>query len=336
MMVLNYQRRAWMAIYGAETTTDEILEGLDLNGRHFMITGASSGLGEESARALSNAGATVTMLARNQDKLDAAVERIKTNVPMAGIQTGIVDLADLSSIRSYAEGFLQKETTIDVLINNAGIMACPFMQTKDGYEMQFGTNHIGHFLLTNLLMPAILKGQSPRIINLSSAGHTHSDVNLEDPNYEKTEYNAWESYGRSKSANIHFTRELVRRYESELQSFAVHPGVIITELGRHLTPELMEEMVERVKARSTSSSEAKETGGLPFKSMEAGAATQVWAATTSDLEENNGAYLGDCQVGVEGGNPSENGYLPYIYNEETAKELWALSEQLVQQEFLSN
>ena len=325
-----------MKIYGAETTTDEVLEGISLQGRHFMVTGASSGLGEETVRALSSAGAKVTMVARNSDKLDAAADRIRTSVPTTDLQTGLVDLADLSSIRSYAEEYLQEAAPIDVLINNAGVMACPFMTTKDGFEMQFGTNHLGHFLLTNLLMPAIRSGQNPRIINLSSAGHTHSDVSLDDPNFETSEYNAWESYGRSKSANIHFTREIVRRYGDVIRSFAVHPGVILTELGRHLTPELMEEMVERVKARSTSSAEAKETGGLPFKSMEAGAATQVWAATTDDLEGNNGAYLGDCKVGVEGGNPSENGYLPYIYNEDTAKALWSLSEQMVQQEFPSS
>ena len=325
-----------MKIYGAETTTDEVLEGISLQGRHFMVTGASSGLGEETVRALSSAGAKVTMVARNSDKLDAAADRIRRSVPTTDLQTGLVDLADLSSIRSYAEEYLQEAAPIDVLINNAGVMACPFMTTKDGFEMQFGTNHLGHFLLTNLLMPAIRSGQNPRIINLSSAGHTHADVSLDDPNFEPSEYNAWESYGRSKSANIHFTREIVRRYGDVIRSFAVHPGVILTELGRHLTPELMEEMVERVKARSTSSAEAKETGGLPFKSMEAGAATQVWAATTDDLEENNGAYLGDCKVGVEGGNPSVNGYLPYIYNEDTAKALWSLSEQMVQQEFPSS
>ena len=325
-----------MKIYGAETTTDEVLEDVSLQGRHFMVTGASSGLGEETVRALSSAGAKVTMVARNLDKLHAAADRIRKSVPTTDLQTGLVDLADLSSIRSYAEEYLQEAAPIDVLINNAGVMACPFMTTNDGFEMQFGTNHLGHFLLTNLLMPAILSGQNPRIINLSSAGHTHADVSLDDPNFETSEYNAWESYGRSKSANIHFTRELVRRYGDEIRSFAVHPGVILTELGRHLTPELMEEMVERVKARSESSAEAKETGGLPFKSMEAGAATQVWAATTDDLEGNNGAYLGDCKVGVEGGNPSENGYLPYIYNEDTAKALWSLSEQMVQQEFPSS
>ena len=325
-----------MNIYGAETTTDEVLEGVSLQGRHFMVTGASSGLGEETVRALSSAGAKVTMVARNSGKLNAAADRIRTSVPTSDLQTGLVDLADLSSIRSYAEEYLQEAAPIDVLINNAGVMACPFMTTNDGFEMQFGTNHLGHFLLTNLLMPAILSGQNPRIINLSSAGHTHADVSLDDPNFETSEYNAWESYGRSKSANIHFTRELVRRYGDEIRSFAVHPGVILTELGRHLTPELMEEMVERVKARSESSAEAKETGGLPFKSMEAGAATQGWAATTDDLEGNNGAYLGDCKVGVEGGNPSENGYLSYIYNEDTAEALWSLSEQMVQQEFPSS
>ena len=249
------------------------------------------------------------------------------------MKTGIADLSDQQSIRDYAQGFLATGETIDVLINNAGVMVCPFGKTADGIEMQFGTNHIGHFLLTNLLMPAILAGANPRIVNLSSAGHTHSDVNLDDPNFEKSEYNAWESYGRSKSANIHFTQEIVRRYGDRIQSFAVHPGVIMTELGRHLTPELMNEMTERVKSRATSSSEAKETGALPFKSVEAGAATQVWASVTENLSENNGAYLGDCQVGVEGGNPSESGYLPYIFNKDTAEALWSLSEKLVKQEF---
>ena len=249
------------------------------------------------------------------------------------MNTGIVDLSDQQSIRDYAQEFLATGVTIDVLINNAGVMVCPYSKTVDGIEMQFGTNHIGHFLLTNLLMPAILAGTNPRIVNLSSAGHTHSDVNLDDPNFEKCEYNAWESYGRSKSANIHFTQEIVHRYGDRIQSFAVHPGVIMTELGRHLTPELMSEMTERVKSRSTSSSEAKETGALPFKSVEAGAATQVWASVTEDLSENNGAYLGDCQLGVEGGNPSESGYLPYIFNRDTAEALWSLSEELVKQEF---
>ena len=322
-----------MTSYGPETTTDEVLLDHDLTGRHFMITGASSGLGEESSRALAQAGATVTMLARNQSKLDKAIERIKSTNPSAVLKTGIADLSDQQSIRDYAQGFLATGETIDVLMNNAGVMVCPFGKTADGIEMQFGTNHIGHFLLTNLLMPAILSGANPRIVNLSSAGHTHSDVNLDDPNFEKSEYNAWESYGRSKSANIHFTQEIVRRYGDRIQSFAVHPGVIMTELGRHLTPELMNEMTERVKSRATSSSEAKETGALPFKSVEAGAATQVWASVTENLSENNGAYLGDCQVGVEGGNPSESGYLPYIFNRHTAEALWSLSEKLVKQEF---
>lgn len=322
-----------MASYGPDTTTEEVLRGHDLTRRHFMITGASSGLGEESSRALAQAGATVTMLARNPQKLENAIERIRSSNPSAQLNTGIADLSDQESIRNYAEEFLSTGATVDVLINNAGVMVCPFSKTADGIEMQFGTNHIGHFLLTNLLMPAILAGDNPRIINLSSAGHTHSDVNLNDPNFEESEYNAWESYGRSKSANIHFTQEIVRRFGDHIQSFAVHPGVILTDLGRHLTPELMNEMTERVKSRSTSSSEAKESGALPFKSIQAGAATQVWAATTNDLKGKNGAYLGDCQVGIEGGNPSESGYLPYIFNTETAEALWSLSENLVNQRF---
>ena len=322
-----------MATYGPDTTTEEVLRGHDLSGRHFMVTGASSGLGEESSRALAQAGATVTLLARDPKKLENAIDRIKSSNPSANLNTGIADLSDQRSIRNYAEEFLATGASIDVLINNAGVMVCPFSKTADGIEMQFGTNHIGHFLLTNLLLPVILIGDNPRIVNLSSAGHTHSDVNLEDPNFEESEYNAWESYGRSKSANVHFTQEIVRRYGDRIQSFAVHPGVILTELGRHLTPDLMNEMTERVKSRSSSSSEAKKTGALPFKSIQAGAATQVWAAITEDLKEYNGAYLGDCQIGIEGGNPSESGYLPYIFNRKTAEALWVLSENFVNQKF---
>jgi NAD(P)-dependent dehydrogenase (short-subunit alcohol dehydrogenase family) len=320
--------------YDAETTTDQILDGLDLSGRRFVVTGSSSGLGEESARALAAAGATVTMLARNPEKNDAAAARIREAVPDADLELGTVDLTDLSSIRSFAADYVAQHDAIDVLINNAGVMVCPFGRTADGFETQFGTNHLGHFLLTALLMPAIRQGDAPRVVNLSSGGHSISDVDLDDPNYESTEYDAWSAYGRSKTANALFTKELARRHGDELLTFAVHPGVVMTELGRHMDEELMAQMMERMRQRSGDDNESESSGsGVQIKAVEQGAATQIWAATAPELADHNGAYLGDCQLGVAGGNASHNGYEPYLDDADSAARLWTLSEELVGQSF---
>ena len=318
--------------YDAETTTNDILDGLDLTGRRFVVTGASSGLGEESTRALAAHGARVTMLARNPEKNEAAAARVREAVPDADLELGTVDLADLASIRSFAAEYLSEHEAIDVLINNAGVMVCPFGRTADGFETQFGTNHLGHFLLTALLMPALLKGDAPRVVNLSSGGHSISDVDLDDPNYESTDYDAWMAYGQSKTANALFTKELARRHGDHVLTYAVHPGVIQTELGRHLTEELMAQMMERMQQRASGSGES-EGGGMQIKSVEQGAATQLWAATAPELAAHNGAYLGDCQLGLSGGNPSHNGYAPYVDDEAHAAELWTISEELVGQAF---
>lgn len=320
--------------YDAETTTDQILDGLDLSGRRFVVTGSSSGLGEESARALASAGATVTMLARNPEKNAAAAARVREAVPDAELELGTVDLADLSSIRSFAADYVARHDAIDVLVNNAGVMVCPFGRTADGFETQFGTNHLGHFLLTALLMPAIRKGDAPRVVNLSSGGHSISDIDLDDPNYESTEYDAWSAYGRSKTANALFTKELARRHGDELLTFAVHPGVVMTELGRHMDEELMAQMMERMRQRSGDDSESESSGsGVQIKAVDQGAATQIWAATSPELIDHNGAYLGDCQLGVAGGNASHNGYEPYLDDADKAARLWTLSEELVGEAF---
>ena len=319
-----------MAPYGNDTTTEEILDGIDLTGRRFVVTGASSGLGAESTRALAAHGAFVTMLARSPEKNEAAAAAVRESVPDARLELGTVDLADLSSIRAFADRYRRDHDAIDVLMNNAGVMACPFGHTADGFEMQFGTNHLGHFLLTGLLVPAILAGTEPRIVNLSSAAHSISDVDLDDPNFETTEYDPWGSYGRSKTANVLFTRELARRLGPEgVLSFAVHPGGIMTNLGRHLDEELINQMMERSKARAEAAGNA--AGEFRFKSVEAGAATQVWAATAPELVDHNGAYLGDCQLGVEGADPGGNGFVSYILDDDKARRLWTLSEQLVGQ-----
>jgi len=321
-----------MTSYGAATTTDEILRGIDLSGRRFVITGAASGLGEESTRALASRGAQVTMLARDAEKNAAAAERVRSAVPDADLELGVVDLASFASIREFAAGYLADHDAIDVLINNAGVMACPYATTADGFEMQFGTNHLGHFLLTALLFDAIMAGDQPRVVNLSSAGHSISDVRLDDVNFDTDDYDAWLAYGRSKTANALFSRGLAQRYgDRGVRSYSVHPGVIMTNLGRHLTAELMEQMVERARARAQDLGN-NTSGDLSFKSAEAGAATQIWAAV-ADIPDQNGAYLADCQIGVEGANPSETGFVGYLLDDTTTDGLWTLSEELVGQHF---
>jgi len=320
--------------FGRGTTTEEVLEGMDLTGRRFVITGAASGLGRESARALAAHGASVTLVARSPERAEGAVAEVGAMVPGADLEAGVADLGDLESIRAFASSYLAGHPTLDVLVNNAGVMACPMGRTVDGFETQFGTNHLGHFLLTALLYPALQAGEHPRVVTLTSAGHSRADVDLEDPNFERTEYSAWVAYGQAKTANALFARELARRAGAgRLLSFAVHPGVIATDLGRHLTDDLVHDMVEFARRRSASAGSTGESHGLQFKSVEAGAATQVWAATTADLADHNGAYLADCGVGVLGADPGANGFRPYLLDDEHALALWALSERLVGQRF---
>ncbi len=314
--------------FDKESTTDDVLDGLDLSDRRFVVTGAASGLGEESTRALAAHGASVLMLARDPAKNDEAAARIRAEVPDADLSLDVVDLADLASIRSFAGRFIDGGNAIDVLINNAGVMACPFGHTADGFETQFGTNHLGHFELTRLLQPAVLDGVQPRIVILSSAGHGIADVDLDDPNFEHTDYDAWISYGQSKSANALHALALARRLADDgVLAYSVHPGVIMTNLGRHLNDELMQQMLDRTAARAAATGESGETGGLQFKTIPQGAATQIWAATSPDIAENSGSYLADCALGVPGGG--SNGAAPYITDESRAHELWALSERLL-------
>jgi NAD(P)-dependent dehydrogenase (short-subunit alcohol dehydrogenase family) len=325
--------------FGSTTTTDEVLDGVDLAGRRVVITGAATGLGRESARAVAAHGAAVTVLARSTERAADAAAAVAELVPGADVEPGVVDLGDLSTVRAFADGFVASHDAVDVLMNNAGVMACPFGRTADGFETQFGTNHLGHFLLTALLAPALLRADAPRVVTLSSAGHSRADVDLVDPNFETTEYSAWVAYGRSKTANALFARELARRGGPlGLRSFSVHPGGIVTDLGRHLTEELLAEMMafaeERAPAGHDGRRDADAGPGITWKSVEAGAATQVWAATAPELANHNGAYLADCGLGVLGGNPGTNGFMPYLLDDEHATELWELSERLVGQRFV--
>jgi NAD(P)-dependent dehydrogenase (short-subunit alcohol dehydrogenase family) len=323
-----------MSAFSRDTTTDEVLDGMDLSGRRFVITGAAGGLGRESVRALAAHGASVTLVARSTERAEGAVAEVGAMVRRADLEPGVADLGDLDSIRAFADSYLAGHEALDVLINNAGVMACPFGHTADGFETQFGTNHLGHFLLTALLYPALRAGEQSRVVTLTSAGHSRADIDLEDPNFERTEYSPWIAYGQAKTANALFARELARRAgPSGLLSFAVHPGGIITDLGRHLTDDLINEMADFARRRSAASSESGEPRDVHFKTVEAGAATQVWAATTSELAGHNGAYLVDCGLGVLGADPGVNGFMPYLLDDEHAAALWELSERLVGQRF---
>lgn len=310
-----------MSSFSRESTAEEVVGGLDLSGQVFMITGTTSGLGEESARVLAGRGARVVMLARDPEKNDEAAERIRSSVPEADLSTHQMDLADLASVASFAAEAADQYDRIDVLMNNAGVMCCPFGHTADGFEMQFGTNHLGHFALTARLLPLLRQADQPRVVTLSSGGHRISDVDLDDPNFEHTDYDPWVSYGRSKTANVHFAAELAQRFGDELVSVSVHPGAIPTKLGRHMTKEMIEGMRARAKASSSSGQ------GLQYKTLESGAATQVWGATAPEMADHNGKYLADCNVAEPGSG--ETGYAPHIYNPATEAALWELSERLV-------
>ena len=319
------EERVGVSKFDRDSTVDEVLDGVDLSGKVFVVTGSSSGLGEESARGLAARGAHVAMAARDAVKNAEAVERIRASVPDADLSVLELDLADLASVARFAEQAADVIDRVDVLLNNAGVMACPEGRTADGFETQFGTNHLGHFALTVRLMPLLRTAQKPRVVTLSSGGHRISDVDLDDPNFETTPYDAWVAYGRSKSANAHFAAELARRAGEPMLSFSVHPGAIVTRLGRHLTPELTEALMAR--ARASASRQGSSGGGMRFKSVEAGAATQVWAATSLGAAAHNGEYFADCGPTAPG--PGEQGYEPWIDNAATAGRLWELSERLV-------
>jgi NAD(P)-dependent dehydrogenase (short-subunit alcohol dehydrogenase family) len=310
-----------MTSFGANSTTDDVLAGVDLRGRRFFVTGASTGLGEETTRSLAAHGAAVTMAVRDLDRGAAAAGRIRATVPDADLDVRELELASLVSVRACAEGFLADHDRLDVLVNNAGVMACPFGTTADGFELQFGTNHLGHFLLANLLAPALVATSPARIVSLSSRGHRFSDVDLEDPNFEHTPYDPWVGYGRAKTANVLFAIGFDHRFADRgVRAFAVHPGSIGTELGRHLTDESLATLV----ASMPPGQEVK------WKSVPQGAATSVWAATAAELDGRGGLYLENCGIAEPTDDPAAAvGVRPYALDPARAAALWELSERLV-------
>ena len=319
-----------MSPFGFDSTADEVLAGKNLSGRTILATGGYSGLGQETARALAVKGAHLILSGRDATKLSATADEIATATG-AKVDTLVCDLASLESIRAAGEEARARFGHIDILINNAGIMAAPMGRTADGFETQFGTNHLGHFLLTRELMPLIEKGSAPRIVNLSSRGHHLSGVDFEDPNYHQRAYDKWQAYGQSKTANVLFTRGLEDRFAAKgIHAFAVHPGGIQTNLGRHMTEQDREWMIERMKRLAQENPDAPPRG---FKTIPQGAATTVWAATADELEGRGGLYLEDCHVAaIDDADPS-GGVRSYALDRPNADRLWALSEELVGERF---
>src|SRR6201998_848984 len=234
-------------VFGATSTTDEVLSGVNLQGKRVLVTGVSAGIGVETARSLAAHGAHVVGAARDLTKAEAATAQVRRDATQnrGSFQLVELDLANLKSVRNCTEQLLAKGEPFDLVIANAGVMATPFGHTTDGFETQFGTNHLGHFLLINRIAPLLRKGG--RLINLSSSGHRFGDADLDDPNFERTPYEPFVAYGRSKTANILFAVEFDSRHRSRgVRATAVHPGGIQTELGRHLDPGILQGMIDQM------------------------------------------------------------------------------------------
>jgi NAD(P)-dependent dehydrogenase (short-subunit alcohol dehydrogenase family) len=315
--------------YGATSTTDEVLRGINLSGKRVLVTGVSAGLGVETARALAAHGAQVVGAARDLSKAQAATEQVRAQAADGGsLDLVQLDLASLDSVRRCADGLLAAGKSFDLMIANAGVMACPKGATVDGFETQFGTNHLGHFVLVNRIASLLRTGS--RLVNLSSAGHRYADVDLEDPNFEHTPYDEFIAYGRSKSANVLFAVEFDRRHKSRgVRATAVHPGGIRTELSRHLTPEMREKLIAQINA-----SQPKGAPPFSYKSIPQGAATSVWAACVADAEAIGARYCEDCHVAEVVSTPGlRGGVRAYALDPQRAQALWQKSEEMVGERF---
>ncbi|OBE95647.1 SDR family NAD(P)-dependent oxidoreductase [Mycobacterium sp. 852002-10029_SCH5224772] len=297
-------------------TAYEVVEGIDLSGKTCVITGASSGLGRESARALAAAGAHVIMAARNREALAETAAWIAAEVPRARTSTVLLDLTTLSSVRAAAVAIGEITPVVDVLMNNAGVMFTPPGRTQDGFELQIGTNHFGHFELTRLLVPRLAAAGDARVVILSSGGHIMADADFEDLNWERREYDKFAAYGAAKTANILHALEADRRLQDAgIRAYAVHPGTVATALARYMS---RSDFSQLRKFTAENSSEPSD-GFLDFVMPEQGAATQVWAAISPQLADRGGLYLEACAIGEAA---------PHARDPQRAAELWELSEKL--------
>lgn len=324
-----------VSVFGATSTTDEVLSGVNLQGKRILVTGVSAGLGVETARSLVAHGAQVVGAARDLAKAEMATAQVRKDSAVNGGSFEMVelDLASLKSVRACADKLLKKGEPFDVVIANAGVMATPFGQTLDGFETQFGTNHLGHFVFVNRIAPLIRVGG--RLINLSSAGHRYSNVDLQDPNFERTPYEPFVAYGRSKTANILFAVAFDKRHRGRgVRAAAVHPGGIKTELGRYADPGRIEKVVAQINEQLA----AQGKGPFQWKTIPQGAATSVWAGVVASADEIGGRYCENCHVGNIVPDDAtitaiSEGVRAYALDPTTAEALWKKSEEMVGESF---
>src|SRR6202167_2605764 len=323
--------KAW----GATSTADEVLSGIDLHGKRILVTGVSAGIGVETARALAAHGAQVVGAARDVEKAEAATAQVRKDAAANGGSFELValDLGSLKSVRACADELLTRGEPFDVVIANAGVMATPFGHTADGFETQFGTNHLGHFVLVNRVAPLICAGG--RLINLASSGHRFSNVDLNDLNFQRTAYDPFVAYGRSKTANILFAVAFDQRHRGRgVRAAAVHPGGIRTELGRHMDAAQLQKMVDQMNQQLAAEGKAP----FQWKTIPQGAATSVWAGFIAPADEVGGCYCENCHVGTIVPddaviNAISEGVRAYALDPDNAEALWQKSEELVGESF---
>jgi NAD(P)-dependent dehydrogenase (short-subunit alcohol dehydrogenase family) len=323
------------ANFGAKSTTEDVLAGIELKGKRILVTGVSAGLGVETARALVAHGANVAGAARDLEKAKRATSEVSKAAAETGARFELVelDLASLKSVRAATDKLVADGRLFEVIIANAGVMATPFGKTEDGFETQFGTNHLGHFVFVNRIAKLIKDGG--RLVNLSSSGHRFSDVDLNDPNFDTTPYEPFVAYGRSKTANVLFAIEFDRRHRDRgVRATAVHPGGIATELARYMPEGAIEAWFQQIQEQRAAAGEPP----FEFKSIPQGAATSVWAGVVASADEVGGKYCEDCQVGElipadSQVNASGRGVRAYALEPEKAKALWKKSEEMVGEAF---
>ncbi len=312
--------------FGARSTALEVAKGVSLAGKTAIVTGGASGLGLETSRALASVGALLTLAVRNLEQGRAAAKALSAEFPAAKISIALLDLSDLASVAKFAADWQAAGKPLDILINNAAIMACPLTRTAQGWEAQFATNHLGHFALATAVLPALQKAAAAhgdaRVVCLSSTGHKISGIDFDDIHYERREYNKWKAYGQAKSANALFALGLHLKYGGQgITANAVHPGGIMTGLQKFLP---IEEM------RAMGWLKADDTPLDIFKSPAQGASTSVWAATSPLLKGRGGLYLEDCNQG-QPAEPSNraSGFSPHIADAASALRLWDVSVALL-------
>lgn len=309
------------ATFGARSTALEVIAGHDLRGQEAIVTGGASGIGVETVPALASAGARVVLAARDGARADVVAAELR-QATGGIVEASHLDLASLASVRAFVERFLAQGRPLHLLINNAGIMATPLSYTEDGFESQFGTNHIGHFALTTGLMPALQAAGAARVVSLSSIGHRRSGMHFEDLNFRARPYEPFLAYGQSKTANALFAVGLSGRHAADgVFANAVMPGGIFTGLQKHMT---------REEQMALGWFDESGTPNPRFKTTEQGAATSVWAAVAPELDGVGGLYLEDCAVAAPWSEERPmSGYMPYALDPDDARRLWAVSEALI-------